>query len=635
MTIRPPLRRALAALAACLLLATAARAVEPPPIAVLGLRPTQDADFGATAIAQLAEAQKLRQVVENVIEAVSATKVMGHEPLRAALGKAYLVGLFDCGGDGACLLGVARALRQRGITTAVTGDYFLAEGAIKVRLRKLDLVREQVAEELVFQIPRQEASALAPWRAGLSPLFGETGSIKLVVSQPEVQCLLDGRACPLDAEGTMLEVPEGEHLLVVTKEGFKKAERVVGVRRREQARVAVALEELPVQAQKTPDPSARVPTFEKPTEAAQARPFGSLRLALSVDNLNDGEREDPFVPAGVRPGRASVVVLPRPAVLGVAVQAPRQESGWQVRGAVSLAWVKDAGPEIDSAFAEVVHEEQGLRLMLGWGSPIVSGLTAGTLTLPEGFGDLSFGGVGLTGSTSFGPVLAEAFLGKHKGQFSPEPEVGAAASLPMAGLHLAYVDKERVGTLYGDEYPFTIGVSGLVGQDRVGVGDEVAWAEGLGAAVRREDLTVWVASLELYVPFGKAANFAGEAWVGDDVRLLEAAAWQPPRLDTATGRHRALRSAGGWAQVAVSPVEGLELRLVGGTDRAVGNLSWGTPIGGEPTIKGNSALALAVVRSWGQLSFGAQVMAVRTTYGDPAMPAALNGTVTLTSQLKF
>jgi len=625
-------RRAPTLLAAALLLAAAwpGAAAEPAPIAVLGLRPTEDAAYGATAIAQLAEAQKLRQVVENVIEASSATKVMGHEPLRASLGRAYLVGLFDCRGEAACLIALSRPLRGAGVTTAVSGDYFQAEGSILVRLRKLDLVREQVAEEVLFEVPRADAGALAPWRAGLAPLFGETGSIRLVVSQPEVQCQLDGHPCALDAEGTIGEVPEGEHLLVVIKEGFKKTERVVAVRRREQARVAVALEELPVQAQKTPDPNARVPTFEKPTEAAQARPFGSLRLAISVDDLNAGEREDPFAPLGARPGSASFVVLPRPAVLGFAIQAPRQESGWQTRGAASLAWVKDQGPEIDSAFAEIVHEEKGLRLMLGWGASIVSSLTAGTLTMPEAFGDLSFGGVGLTGSTSFGPILVEAFLGKHKSQFSAGPTVDAAEPAPAAALHLAYVDKERAGTLYGDEYPLTIGLSALAGRERLGLAEEVA-----GATVLRQDLTYWVASLEWYVPFGKAASLAGEVWVGDDVRMLEGAAWQPPRLDPATGRHRALRSAGGWLQGALSPIDDLEIRLVVGSDQAIDNLDWGRPLGGEPAIRSNRLAALAAVRSWGQLSFGAQLHGVRTSYGAGGPAPALVKALTLTSQLKF
>jgi hypothetical protein len=624
-----------AALVASLLLAASARAAEPPPTAVLGLRPTEDAGFGATALVQLAEAQRLRQVLENVIEASSASRVLGHEPLRAMLGRAYLVGLFDCRGETACLLGVARPLRSSGITTAVIGDYFAAEAVIRVRLRRLDLVREVVAEELRFEVPRAEAGALAPWKAGLAPLFGETGSIRMVVSQPDAQCLLDGRPCALDAEGVLADVPEGEHLLVISREGFRRSERVVPVRRREQVRVAVALEELPVQAQKAPDPSARLPTFEKPTEALQAKLFGSLRLAMSIDDLNAGEREDPFVPADAGPGRGALVVLPRPVVLGVAIQAPRQDGGWQTRGAISLAWVKDSGPEIDSAFAEIVQEDRGLRLMLGWGAPIVSSLTAGTLTLPEAFGDLSFGGVGLTGSTSFGPILVEAFLGKQRSQFSSGPMVGEAAPLPVVALHLAAVDKERVGTLYGDEYPLTVGLSGLVGQDRVGVGDEVPWALSVGAPARPGQVAFWVASLELYVPFGRLASLAGEAWVGDDVRLLEGAAWQPPRIDPVSGRHLALRSAGGWAQLAYSPLEALELRLVAGTDQAIGRLGWGRPVEDVAPIRSNRLLALVAVYRWGQLAFGAQAHVIRTSYGDPDHAPAMTRAFTLTSQLKF
>lgn len=634
--VPPSPARAVAVLAAglALLAAGPAHAGEPAPIAMLGLRPAEDAALGPTAIAQLAEAQRLRAVLENVLEAASGTRVLGHEPLRAALGRAYLVAVVDCRGEPTCLVAVARPLRASGVTTALAGDCFLGGEAIRVRVRRLDLVRERLAEEVTFEVPRAQATALEPWRAGLAPLFGETGSLRLVVSQPDAQCLLDGRPCALGPDGVIPDLPEGEHLLVLAKDGFKRSERVVAIRRREQARVAVALEELPVQPQKAPDPAARTPTFDRPTEEPQAKVFGSLRLAFSADDLNAGEREDPFVPAGVRPGGAHVAVLPRPAVLGMAVQAPRQASGWQTRGAVSLAWVKDAGPEIDSAFAEVVQEERGLRLMLGLGAPIVSSLTAGTLTLPDGFGDLAFGAVGATASTSFGPVLVEGFVGKHKSQFSAGPDVDAATPLPMAALHLAWVDRERAGTLYGDPYPLTVGLSGVVGQDRVGVGGEADWAAGLSGAARREEVAVWVASLEWYVPLGPA-SVAGEAWVGDDVRFLEGAAWQPPRVDLATGRHRPLRSAGGWIQAAWSARADLELRLLAGTDQAVANLRWGRPVGDVAGIRSNGAAAIAAVYRFGNLALGAQVLVTRTSYADPALPAALAKTLTFTSQLKL
>lgn len=626
------LAAAVAALAGGL---AAARAPEAAPVAVLGLRPTEDAAFGATALAQLSEAQLLRKQVESLIEVGSAGPVLGHEPLRAALGKAYLVTVFECRGDTLCQVAAARPLRSLGVATAVVGDYFAGADRLRVRLRTLDLLRERVADESIFEVPRDDQGAVAPWRTGLAPLFADTGSLRLVVSQPDAACLLDGRPCPLDADGVMEEVAPGEHLLVIRKEGFKHVERVVAVQRREQARVAVVLEPLPVQAQRAPDPENRVPTFEPPTDEAQANLFGSFRLALAVDDVNAGDREDPFVPAGATHGAATFTALPRPAVLGAAVQAPRREDGWQLRGAVSLAWVKDAGPEIDSAYAEIVQEERGLRLLMGWGPSIVSGLTPGTLTLAEAFGDLTYGGVGVTGSTSVGPLLLEAFLGKQKGQFSTEATLGAAATLPALALHAAYVAKDQVGTLYGEEYPLTVGVSGAAGVERVGVGEEADWAFDAGLPVEVEQLPYWVASLEAFVPFGKEASLSGEAWIGEDVRMLEGAAWQPPRIDPATGRHRALRSAGGWVQGAWTPSDELELRLVAGTDRAIGGLTWGRPVGDEPAIAGNTLVALAAIRRYGQLLLGAQVHAVRTSYGDPALPPIWLRALTLSAQLRF
>jgi hypothetical protein len=625
-----------ATLLALALAGDAVRAAEARPIAFLGLRPAEDRLLGATAVVQLSEAQRLRQVAESVVEVLTGSPVLGHEALRGALGRAYLVSLFDCSGDTACLLRVAAPLRARGVVVALAGDYAPEGPSLRVRVRKLDLVMEKLADEVTFDLPRGDAGSLAPWRAAIAPLFADTGSLRLVVNQPDAQCSLDGRRCDLGPEGVMNDVPEGEHLLTVAMEGYQRAERVVAVRRGEQTRVALALEELPVQAQKAPDPAARLPTFEAPGEELKVKPFGSLRIAFLVDDVAAGEREHPSVPAGSRTGDVGFVVLPRPAILGLTVQAPRQESGWQVRGAVSLGWVKDAGAEIDSAYAELLKEELGFRIMVGWGQSVVSSLTAGTLTLPEGFGDLAFGGVGLTGSKSFGPFLVEAFVGKHKSQFSPSPEPGATSPAPLGALHVALVDRERIGTLYGEDYPLTIGVSGLLGQERVGIGSEQAWAAGQGISPpAREQVRVWVASLEAYVPFGKAASLAGEAWVGEDVRLLEGALWQPPRVDPSTGLHRPLRSAGGWAQLAVQAGEALELRLVGGTDEAVGNATWGRPASDADAVRRNRLVALNSVWRFGPLSFGLQLHAVRTTFATPdRSTATLLGTA-FTSQLKF
>lgn len=615
-----------------------AQAGEPARIGFLGLRPAEASSFAGTAIAQLPEAQRLRAVAENVVEIVSGASVLRHEDLRSLLGPTYLVDLFECRGDPACQAKVAAPLRPKGARDAIAGDYFASADAFRIRIRRFDLARGRLVDETTFVLPRGEAEALAPWRAALQPLFQDTGALRVVTTVKAPGCLLDGRPCELSPEGVLVGVPEGEHLLQLSKDGYRKAHRVVTVKRGDELRVVLPLEELPIQAQKAPDPTARVPAFAAPGEATRIAPFGFLRLAIGWDDVNAGDREDPVaLPrlGGVEDG--GFVVLPRPAIVGVTVQAPQSENGWQLRGAFSTAWVKDAGPEIDSAYAELLKEEAGFRVMLGWGQGIVSSLTAGSLTLPEGFGDLSCGLVGVTVSQSLGPFVLEAFGGRHKAQFSVEEDPAGASAGAFGAARLSFVSERLMGRLYGEDYPLTLAVSGLLGEERLGLADEQDWAQAAGiAAPIREDVRVWVASVEVHVPFGRAASLAGEAYVGEDAHLLEGALWQVPRVDPATGRHQALRSAGGWAQLSANLGEAFELRLLAGLDRIVDGLDAGLAPFDAPAIRENRFAAVNGV--WyllEHLALGLQLHATRTYYRDPALGSPTLRGVVMTSQLKF
>ncbi|HSN13534.1 MAG TPA: PEGA domain-containing protein [Anaeromyxobacteraceae bacterium] len=612
----------------------------PRRVAFLGLRPTADAAFGQTSIAQLPEAQRLRGVAENVVEILSGAPVLRHDDLRAAVGRTYLADLFDCRGDVTCQLRVAAPLARQGVVTAVVGDYFADGDKLRFRLRRLDLVAMRVAEEVTFASDRSAVETLAPWQEVLRPLIHDTGKLRIVANVSDMACTLDGRPCqPWPSE--VLEVQEGEHVLELTKEGYRRASRVVAVKRGEESRVAVALEELPVQPQKAPDPSARLPTFAAPTEETQVNPFGSLRLAVLYDDVNLGEGEDLIVPprGGPTSREGSVVFFPRPAVLGVGMQAPRSESGWTLRGGFGLAMARGDLPEFDSAFAELVKPESGFRVMFGWGAPIVSGLTAGTLTLPEGFGDLAPGLIGVTVSQSLGPVVIEGFVGKQKAMFSAEPEPGAAAPLPLGAARIAYVDEAMKGRLYNEDYPLTISISGIYGEERVGLAAEQEWALASGGFTqppRLEDVPIWAGSLELFIPFGSVASFAGESYVGQSAHRFEGALLQVPRVDPATGRHRALRSAGGWAQLSVSAGESFDIRFIAGVDRILDGLGFGVAPGDGDGIRENRLAAVNGV--WyllGHLTLGIQLHAVQTVYDDPAQgrPSVLGAA--MTSRLTF
>jgi hypothetical protein len=605
-------------------------------IAVLGLRPATDGTLGQTAIAQLPEAQRLRAVVESVVEVLTGAAVLRHDDLRTAVSRTYLVDLFDCRDDVACQLRVAAPLARQGVATAIVGAYYPDGTALRIRVRRLDLSAMRAGGEATFAVERGSAEALAPWQEGLRPLFQDTGRLRIVANVAETACAVDGRPCePWPAE--TVEVEEGEHVVELTKEGYRRASRVVTIKRGEELRVAIALEELPVQLQKAPDPSARLPTFAAPTAETQVQPFGSIRLAVLYDDVNQGDREDVWVPAEGTRREGSVVFFPRPAVIGLGMQAPRSDGGWELRGGFGLALVRGDLPEFDSAFAELVKPESGFKLMLGWGPSIVSGLTAGTLTIPEGFGDLNPGMVGVSVSQSLGPVVLEGFVGKHKGMFNADPEQRAATPLPFVAGRVAWVDESFMGRLYGSDYPLTVSVSGIRGQERVGLAGEQEWALGEGIATPRlEDLPVWAGSVELFVPFGKVASFAGEAWVGQSVHRFEGSLWQVPRVDPATGRHRALRSAGGWAQVAVNAGERFELRLLAGVDRVVDGLDFGV----APTVPGGvSENRLAALNGvWyllGHLTMGVQLHAVQTVYDDPAEGSPRVVGAAVTSRLSF
>ncbi len=208
----------LAALLAALALPAAAApapAAPPPPRraapaatdAFLGLRPTEDPGFGATRIDRLPEAQRLRGVAEGVVELLLGTRVLGHDDLRAALGRGYLAEAFDCRADVACLARLAAPLRKQGVQVVTFGDVYGGADALRVRVRRLDLASGRLLGESVFAIPRAEAELVPPWRAALAPLVTRAGSVVVVSNQPDAACTLDGNPCEQSASGAIEKPP--------------------------------------------------------------------------------------------------------------------------------------------------------------------------------------------------------------------------------------------------------------------------------------------------------------------------------------------------------------------------------------------------------------------------------------------
>ena len=612
-----------------------------PGVAVLGIRPTFDGSFLDTRLEGIAEGQRLRNLAESALAAVTGRAVLGHEDLRRLLGKGYLVDLFACRSDPSCLARGAAPLVAAGATLSVVyGDYHERDGGgVVLRLRRIDLVSGRILAEALFELAANDTWELATWRRHLAPLVSDTGSLRVVANVGGWVCRLDGVECLPNADGVVEDVPEGEHVVELAKEGYSRGARAITVERGKETRVAVALEELPVQLGAAPDPAARVPTFAPGVEKTVVRPFGALRVVMTGDDHNNGEREDQLaMPLDSDDRKPNVVVFTVPAVVGFALQTPRSPAGWRLQGAVSGGWVKQTVFEIDSAYAEVLHDELGLRVVVGLAPSIFSALTPGTLTLPEGFGNLAPSLAGLTVEKKLGVVGVGAFVGKLKSQFVDTFTPGAASPWPFFAARLAYVSDHVKGYLYHADYPLTVSLSGVVGCERMGPG-EAEWvaAHAPGAATPVvEDLPVALGGLELFVPLGSVFTVAGEAYYGQGARLFEGAAWQGPRLLLDTGRHRGLVSAGGWLQLVAMPNDVLDLRLIAGLDRVVRGLGAGVATSGALEVEQNRLVALTL--GWwafDELALSVQVHQLATRYRDPAVGTAVLYGVSLGGQLQF
>jgi len=608
-------------------------------VAVLSLRPSADATFGATVLEELPQAQRLRTVLENVVEMVSGNEVVRHDSLRRQLAKSYLVDAFDCRSDPACVAKIALPLVRGGVAAVLVGDYFRADDAYHVRVRLIEIDGARQRAEVTLLVPLARADEVEPWREGLASLFADTGGIDIVTNVTDFSCTIDGAACVFPRPGALDAQKEGEHVLELSRDGYLPASRVAVVKRGERLRLAMALQRAPVQLPAAPDPTARAPVFEAAGREMVTRPFGTLRVLGLIDDHNNGEREDPLVaPAANGTAQLSTVFLTMPAILGVTVQGPAAPDGWQWRAALSGGFIKSTTAELDSAYIEITSAKLGMRVALGLSPHIVSSLTPGTLNLADGFGNLTTALAGARVSQSIGPLLLEATVGKHKSQVHDLAQSGGASPWPLVGGRVAYVNEGLMGTFYRQDFPLTLSASGLYGKERVGV-EDAAWVAanpGASEPPALDDLRVYVVSVELFVPIGKAVSISGEAYLGEGTRWFEGSIWQGARFDPTTGHHHGLRSRGGWAQLCVAFAERFEARLIAGLDEVTAGLDTGLATAGGDAAQSDRLIAINL--TWfifDEVGLGIQAQQIATRYLDPSLGAPSSLGALVSAQLQF
>jgi hypothetical protein len=311
--------RWLGLLAAAGLHATMAYA-ERSPLALLALRPT-DPTMAGTRLDLLPESQRLRTLAENALEAISGYSVLRHAELRQQLGTSYLVATFECSSEPTCVSRVANPLRNLGIDRVLVGDWTAEGETTRIRFRLIDISQKRLVDEVTLTAPRAELDSLKPWRAPFERLFDDTGSVELVSNVTDFVCTMDGAPCTRDLSG-LTKLREGEHVVELSKEGYKPTVRTLTVRRGGKERVALPLERLPIQLQAAPDPTSRTPTFKEGEPGFQIKPFGVLALTAIADNQNTGDTDDFFALAPAqRNYKWHATVLPMPALIGLGAAA--------------------------------------------------------------------------------------------------------------------------------------------------------------------------------------------------------------------------------------------------------------------------------------------------------------------------
>ena len=107
----------------------------------------------------------------------------------------------------------------------------------------------------------------------------------------------------------------------------------------------------------------------------------------------------------------------------------------------------------------------------------------------------------------------------------------------------------------------------------------------------------------------------GEWYIGRGANAYIGAVRQRPVVDPMTGRHTALLSRGGWAQLSYSLPERWTVVALGGLEHVTGEFDRGVPADGTPKISVNRLLTLSLSKNFDfGMHAGVQVQQQSTRY---------------------
>jgi hypothetical protein len=594
------------------IMAGSGRADADERLVVLGLRPT-DSSRSKTEIRRLAEAQRTRSLIENLIQFVSGRTVLGHEDLSKLLGNSYMVEVFDCGQRLDCIRSRVAPLARAGHRTAVYGSDWVEGDTHHFEIFTFSLVDAKVAKRVEFQLTSEQLEDSTAWRQHIDSLFTNKGKILVVSNVSGFECTVDGTTCAFDEDGRTLVVSPGEHAVELTKKGYKAAARAVTVVAGAQQQLAFALEELP------PRPGSASPTglegSGEPSGATQpgVTPVAGLAFGGAFEKYNVVDGVDNPAPPPNTPKLWSAAVFNTASFVGATFKDVKR-GAWQASAFAVVGLYGKHQFRMPIVRVTLANEGAGLTFQLGRMFIPTVNVTQPGLLVQTGirFGQFIYCFNGAKLSKSLGrKLLVDVGIGRPENFVDTDIRAENIGQRYVLEYRLTHLQPGVMGTLYGKKVPLTFALGGGYGLHRAGTGEVTP----MGAAMPVvENLTLWVFAGEAIVPLGPLV-LTGAGYVGQGAGFFGAAQSQRARIDPATGTHRTLRSAGGWAQLSL-PLGSVEVAMVAGQDSVYKNLGYGIDaFGSTADIKSNRVGAGVVTyQITKRLKLGEQLQYIQTGY---------------------
>lgn len=368
------------------------------------------------------------------------------------------------------------------------------------------------------------------------------------------------------------------------------------------------------------------PEPAKAKAKANASLYGRAQLIVGIDPQNEGDVPDVNVAPDGSARKEWTASIQMNSALGGRFTSPKPIAGFTASGQVLVVQYVRRVFLISTAGVTLENPEAGVTIGIGrFVQPTVNTLSPGVFQFSTNWGNLIHATTGAYVAKSFDRLRVQVGAGRPdfvltNGPITASPR--AAPRAPFVEGRIAYVDPTMKGELPSGAVAgarpgaLTLGVSGAYGKQRVGVGEKAAVsAASPGAADPLiEDVSSWILSAEAIVPLGKLL-LAGEWYIGKGANAYIGAVRQRPVVDPMTGRHAALASRGGWAQLSYSLPRRWTVVALGGLEHVTGGFGLGVPADGAPKISVNRLLTLSLSKNFDLgMHAGVQVQQQSTRY---------------------